>query len=246
MRPPPTWLKSSALLVLLGMSVIMPRDASATVIIPADKTHTQATIKDFLIGLRTFHTEYGHWPIALESPPHDSLELPMAGALLKSLIGQETKTNPRGIVFLEPPTAKRGVNGLLQMGQDLSYVDSWGQPLRVVLDTDLDGWVINPDTKNTDPAIRNEAPARLEETMLVYSSGEDGKAQTADDLVSWVDGMRGTVKAPPWYANGPAPTWVSIFILLSAGVIIIWWILAWCARAWAWIEEWIGAIRRGQ
>jgi hypothetical protein len=45
--------------------------------------------------------------------------------------------------------------------------------------------VKNPDAQNAAPRISAGAPARLPATVLVYSKGADGKAQTQDDIVSW-------------------------------------------------------------
>jgi hypothetical protein len=59
-------------------------------------------------------------------------------------MGSNTALNPRRIVFLEVQPAKRSWNGAWKSGlQDGVFVDFWGSPYMMTLDTDGDGNIEN-------------------------------------------------------------------------------------------------------
>jgi hypothetical protein len=66
---------------------------------------------------------------------------------------------------------------------------SLGQTYRVLLDTNGDKQVKNPDLKNSDPKISQNPtsppPEKLPTEVAIYSVGLDKVASTADDVVSW-------------------------------------------------------------
>ena len=68
-------------------------------------------------------------------------------------------------------------------------MDLWGQPYYVLLDTNGDKQVMNPDLNNSDPAIAQNTisppPQMLPTEIAIYSIGLDKTPQTKDDVVSW-------------------------------------------------------------
>jgi hypothetical protein len=62
-------------------------------------------------------------------------------------------------------------------------------PIYVLLDTNGDKQVQNPDLKNADPKIAQNPtsppPDKLPTEIAIYSVGADKTASTKDDVVSW-------------------------------------------------------------
>ena len=61
----------------------------------------------------------------------------------------------------------------------------YGQPYHILLDTNGDNQVKNPDTNNTDPKISQNQAAHLVTKVAVYSNGKDQIPRTSDDITSW-------------------------------------------------------------
>ena len=97
--------------------------------------------------------------------------------------------NPKDIKFIDLPIAKNGKFGLVNAQPPYKLVDLWGTPYYVLLDTNGDKQVMNPDLKNSDPTIAQNPtsppPQQLPAEIAVYSYGKDRVAQTKDDVVSW-------------------------------------------------------------
>jgi len=128
-----------------------------------------------------FLTEHGYWPCDDNGILHDQRygrEYPNRRVfnVLQALRGEgNTKnlTNPNQIIFLEIAPRSRGTSGLNKEGD---FVDPWGTPYQIVLDTDLN--------KHCD--IEHSIYGRLEDTgIAVWSCGPDQTSDTADDLLGW-------------------------------------------------------------
>ena len=112
------------------------------------------------------------------------------GKLLACLLGKNVDgLNPREIEYIEPPMAREGHRGLItgRMPAEDKLIDIWGHPYVVVLDTNNDHRIANPDFKNSSPLISKGAPQVLNAEVLAYSLGPDGIEGTHDDIVSWRD-----------------------------------------------------------
>jgi hypothetical protein len=85
--------------------------------------------------------------------------------------------------------AKNGMFGLVNATPPYKLVDLWGQTYRVLLDTNGDKQVPNPDLKNSDPKIsanpNSPAPQNLPTEIAIYSWGFDKRPYTKDDIASW-------------------------------------------------------------
>ena len=97
--------------------------------------------------------------------------------------------NPRGIKFIDLPIARNGKFGLVNPQPPYKLVDLWGTVYYVLLDTNGDKQVNNPDLGNSDPKISantiSPPPKMLPLEIAAYSWGQDLKMQTTDDVVSW-------------------------------------------------------------
>ncbi len=81
--------------------------------------------------------------------------------------------NSKRIAFIEVREAEPGWSGLDQQG---NFLDPWGQPYQIVLDTDLD---------NSCDISGSIYGRRIGEGMAVWSCGPDRESDTVDDVLSW-------------------------------------------------------------
>ncbi len=90
----------------------------------AKRTQAKNDVTQIATAVIAYETEYGKLP---------------PDANLYQVLGnlEDTDENPRGIVFLEFPDDKGGKNGWT--GSD--YVDSWGVPYQIDIDSDYDNRV---------------------------------------------------------------------------------------------------------
>lgn len=139
------------------------------------RLQAKSTMKGVEIALLGFKTEYRKLP---SIPTHTETEPTLTeGDWLIDLMGSKTGSNLRGIVFYEPPTAKKGKNGFVQEeGKPPRLLDLWGGPYRAHFDIDGDGTIPNPE-KPTDTVNSH---------VILWSAGPDGNPTTWEDNVkSW-------------------------------------------------------------
>jgi prepilin-type N-terminal cleavage/methylation domain-containing protein len=176
----------------------------------ARKLEVRNVIISVTTGIRNYQVEYNRFPIdpALASSGGGDDAQPVLtdqnSTLVDTLMGDAARApgstgggggpgtinlNPKGIEFVTFKVAKNGVNGLVGTQSPYSLLDMWGSPLVVLLDTNLDRKLVNPDIQNQDPKIsQNQAsppPQFLPTDVAVYSTGKDRIQMTGDDIVSW-------------------------------------------------------------
>ncbi len=171
------------------------------------KLQVQTVIKDLRVAITSYQVDYNRWPVnssllAGAASGQDIQALPtdensgIVGALttLTSSAnagggGATTNLNPRDIKFIDLPIAKNGRFGLVNAQPPYKLVDLWGTPYYVLLDTNGDKQVANPDLNNADPKISSNPisppPKMLPLEIAIYSWGQDLQKQTQDDVVSW-------------------------------------------------------------
>lgn len=158
----------------------------------ARKVRTLAMIKDMQVAIKGYYTEYNRYPAEGGNTRADvEVKTEQGTTLIPILMGSERQSsmNGRGIVFIELPMAKNGRGGLV--GQDVdsySLFDEWGKPYTVIMDTDGNGRIRNPDVGNEEPSISGGASPELPMGVLIYSDGPDGQKKempTKDDITSW-------------------------------------------------------------
>lgn len=85
--------------------------------------------------------------------------------------------NPQELAFITNRVAAKHVSGLRG---DNEWVDPWGQPYRIVLDTDED------QVCNFDASIHHDSPA-IGTRAAMWSNGPDRKSDTDDDILTWLE-----------------------------------------------------------
>lgn len=174
----------------------------------ARKLQVQTVIKDLRLAIGSYQVEYNRWPVnssmlSSGSSGEDVQAFPtdenagIVDALLSTSSSSSgdsggsgsANLNPKDIKFIDLPIAKNGRFGLVNPQPPYKLVDLWGTPYYVLLDTNGDKQVQNPDQNNSDPSISQNTssppPQNLPTEIAIYSYGKDLMPATRDDVVSW-------------------------------------------------------------
>ncbi len=148
------------------------------------KTHTVLT--GLVTGLNHYRAEYNRFPLPPGQTGGQPIPLSEGSPVLKILLGEnDQRLNPREMRYIEAPVGTGGANGLTGTAGSYALMDPWGSPYEVMMDASGAEKLPNPDAKNSDPAIASGAAPWLFVTAAARSLGEDKKADTKDDVVSW-------------------------------------------------------------
>lgn len=166
----------------------------------ANKLRIKATMKDIQVAIGNFRTEYNRFPVDVSgnSGGEDIDPIPTDGSnsIITTLMAAGSadandNMNRRKIKFIDLPYAKNGSSfGIIDSsggsgGADLQLVDIWGMPYQILLDTNYDNRITNPDASNVDQIISSRAPQYLSASAGVHCYGPDKVVNTKDDIVSW-------------------------------------------------------------
>ena len=162
----------------------------------ANRLKVRTVTQELRAGIDQFQTEYNRYPIdstITGANGEDAPELLTDGnhALVDTLMGIPPSSsgamdmNPKRIQFATFPPANNGRHGLVGAARPFKLADLYGQPYHILLDTNGDNQVKNPDIGNSDPKISANQPAHLPLKIAVYSSGKDQLPRTSDDITSW-------------------------------------------------------------
>lgn len=188
------------LLVVITIIAIIARLAVPMIIKTLDDaywTKTLTMVTELKSGIDAYQHDYNRFPIDFSpgSGRDDALELLTDGSnpLVDALLGIPPDLNANGTRDLNPkrtpfanfPTAKNDRHGLVGTTRPYKLHDMWGQPFHILLDTNGDNQVMNPDITNADPKISQNQAAFLATKSAVYSSGKDKTPRTGDDIASW-------------------------------------------------------------
>lgn len=177
------------MLIVIGIIAVLAALAIPTTGIAmrmVKKVRTQAVLKDITLGIKSYQTEYGRYPMPPEYKSEEPIQTVEGAGLLKVLMGEnEQGLNARGIAYIEPPPAKNGAGGLTGMQGSYGLMDYWAEPYEVVMDLNYDNRIKNPDATNDDRMVSQDAPQELVMGAIAYSNGEDKKRGTKDDIASW-------------------------------------------------------------
>lgn len=173
------------------------------------KVQVQTVLKDLRIAITSYQVDYNRYPVnpSLLSGGGSGQDIPalptdentgIVGALTTLTSssggssggsGTTSTINPKGIKYIDLPIARNGKFGLVNAQPPYRLVDLWGTPYYVLLDTNGDKQVNNPDLGNADPKISQNTvsppPKMLPLEVAAYSWGLDKQQQTQDDVVSW-------------------------------------------------------------
>jgi prepilin-type N-terminal cleavage/methylation domain-containing protein len=197
------------LVVITIIAVLASLVMSQATRIMADgrKLQVQTVLKDLRIAITSYQVDYNRYPVnpAMLSAGGAGQDIPavptdatsgIVSALMSSSSsggggggGATTNLNPKDIKFIDLPIARNGKFGLVNAQPPYKLVDLWGMTYYVLLDTNGDKQVLNPDLGNSDPKISSNPisppPKMLPMEIAAYSWGQDMKMATQDDVVSW-------------------------------------------------------------
>lgn len=200
-----TLIELLVVVVIIGILASLVMSQATKMMEDARKLQVQTVIKDLRIAIGSYQVEYNRFPVDSSklsgSSGEDAPEIQtdensgIVTALMSSSSsnsssgGGGVNLNPRDIKFIDLPLAKNGMFGLVGAQAPYKLVDLWGQTYRVLLDTNGDKQVQNPDLKNADPKIAQNPtsppPNKLPTEIAIYSVGADKTPSTKDDVVSW-------------------------------------------------------------
>ncbi len=147
-------------------------------------------------GIGQYQTDYNRFPIDSTLAGANGEDVPElltdgSNSLVDALMGIPPASsgtmdlNPKRMQYSEFPPANNGRHGLVGSSRPYKLADMYGQPYHILLDTNGDNQVKNPDANNTDPKISANQAAYLPTKVAVYSSGKDQVPGTSDDITSW-------------------------------------------------------------
>lgn len=206
-----TLIELLVVITIIGILAGLVMSQASKMMADARKLQVQTVIKDLRLAITSYQVEYNRYPVnpsqlSNSSGGSDVQALPtdentgIVSALLSSSSSSSSggsggsssgsvNLNPKDIKFIDLPIAKNGKFGLVNAQPPYKLVDLWGMPYYVLLDTNGDKQVMNPDLNNTDPTIaqnpNSPPPQKLPYEVAVYSYGLDKIPQTKDDVVSW-------------------------------------------------------------
>jgi hypothetical protein len=146
---------------------------------------TQAVyvISELRMAILSYQVDYNHFPIPESASRSTDAAIRSSGPLLPALVGKEaTALNPRFIKFYDGPFDSDSEYGLWHDGNEWVLRDRWGEAYYLMLDTNDDNKIANPD-----PAAAQTAP-EISESVLIYSAGPDRDPKTwQDNVCSWLN-----------------------------------------------------------
>ena len=153
-------------------------------------------MKDLKVSIPDYKVEYNHFPIPEDSPTDRDLALRSRGPMLSALLGKEAGgLNRKKIKLIILPMAKNRQSGLWQDGEEWVLSDQWGEPFHIILDTNGDDMIANPEygADQSDPSYARQCkvsppPPEIPAATIIYSSGPDRNPKTwHDNICSWRD-----------------------------------------------------------
>lgn len=171
------------------------------------KLQTQTVLKDLRLAIGNYQVDYNRYPVkpsllssASGGQDIQAVQTDENSGIVDALMSAQqsssgaggsgaTNLNPRGIKYIDLPVAKNRMFGLVNPAPPYRLVDLWGMTYWILLDTNGDKQVTNPDLNNSDPTIAQNPtsppPQMLPTEIAVYSWGKDKTPSTKDDVVSW-------------------------------------------------------------
>ena len=202
-----TLIELLVVVTIIGILAGLVMSQATKMMEDARKLQVQTVPKDLRIAIGNYQVDYNRYPVSpsLLSSGQDGEDIQAiptdeSSGIIDALLstsaspsggggGSGLNLNPRDIKYIDLPIAKNGVFGLVNAQPPFKLTDLWGQVYQILLDTNGDKQVINPDLNNADPSISQNPmsppPQKLPTDVAIYSYGKDKMPQTKDDVVSW-------------------------------------------------------------
>ena len=167
----------------------------------AKRTQAKNDLLQIVTAVNAFYTEYGQYPCITQTgadtadyyTSNDANRKDIMDTLRVPLPSAPPALNPKGIVFVQPPSVKNDTPGQRKsgVGSDGIWHDPWGTSYQVKIDNNYNGLLINPYTANAGFSTLNAG-------VLAWSFGKDSQSQSIpgppsdkntgtnhDDVISW-------------------------------------------------------------
>ena len=196
-----TLIELLVVISIIGILAAILLPVTTRVTAAAQKVQAKNTEVQIVTAVRNFMTEYGEYPVPIDYVSNADIcfgaQKPTAADLFHILRADnykdEAKVNTKAIVYLELPNAKNQKLGESKngIGSDGLLYDPWGRIYLIGVDTDYDGTLPNPYSKNAGPdrlrtgiIVYSWGPDRLT-TSNFYCGGDKNVGTSADDVISW-------------------------------------------------------------
>lgn len=123
-----TLIELLVVIVILGLLITLGSKGLRAARISAKKTQAKVEMKSIETAVMAYINKYGKLPV----PDSDqgATDFSDADAVISVLTGNDPSLNPANVVFLEP-----------QGNGTAGFLDPWGRPYAIKLDSDYDGLV---------------------------------------------------------------------------------------------------------
>lgn len=142
-----TLIELLIVIAILGILMALLFPAVGVAIDNARRASAKNDCVQIATAITGYETEYGRLP-ATNAAGSD-----LDANVLAALMGTNTTLNPRMIVFLEVPTARKGKGGL----SNGTYVDPWGKPYQVAYDDNYDNRITTAGTNGNTSIMKKVA-----------------------------------------------------------------------------------------
>lgn len=196
-----TLIELLVVIVIIAILASLAIPVGNLVINRADRLRTQKTMKDVIVGINHYRTEYNRFPINPDDATGgdtdmspfltDGTSTPIINILMANTASGSDDMNPRKIKFVDIPFARNNQFGIIDPssgagdGTPVRLVDIWGLPYSIALDTNYDNRIENPDKQSNDLVISSRATETVSASAIMFSYGKDRQQNTKDDIVSW-------------------------------------------------------------
>ena len=144
-------------------------------------TRTRSLMKHIKLGISGYEAEYQKWPVPESQRDYFAI---LRGSVAKCLLGEKSEMNPKAIQLIEaeradlPPSRNPRPGVMYDNLGEPWFLDEWGRPIYIGIDTNGDGKLAMPDGAR-------DAPKYLPFGVALFSTGPDGIPGNADDVTSW-------------------------------------------------------------
>lgn len=169
-----TLIELLVVIAILSILITLGSKGLRSARISAKKAQAMVEMQSIETAIKSYLNEYGKLPVEAgdQGASDPEADETFSRGIINILTGENTTDNPRKIEFLEPQFSS--VSSSLG-----TFVDPWGEPYRIALDTDYDG-VVDINTDGVSETLRRK--------VAIVSVGLyelKGAGNTNDIIRSW-------------------------------------------------------------